>query len=236
MSNNGAEKVAIVTGVTKGFGKEVARELLATGWAVVGDGRDPEAIQSIITELQGTGPAFTGIAGTITDESHLKDLVDAAAELGSLQLLVNNAGTLGPSPLPSVLEVDPDALLEIFRVNVVAAVRLLQVAMRQIPQGQDAAIVNVSSDAAVGFYEGWGPYGSSKAALEHLSKVFIAEVPSVRMYVLDPGDMRTDMHQAAFVGEDISDRPLPAAKVPALMKLVDGQLPSGRYAAADLLT
>ena len=162
------------------------------------------------------------------------ELVDEARRLDGLDLLVNNAGTLGPSPLPLVRDVDPDVLIDVFRTNVAAPLALTQ-AVLPLLEERDGAVVNVTSDAAVEAYEGWGAYGASKAALEQLGNVLAVEVPSVRVWWFDPGDMLTEMHQAAFPGEDITDRPLPESVTPAVLRLLDLRPPSGRVRAADLL-
>ena len=166
----------------------------------------------------------------MADPAHRRALVEAAD--GRIDLLVNNASALGPSPLPALADYPLDALESVYRVNAVAPLALVQLALPLMPAG--ARILNVTSDAAVEAYEGWGGYGSSKAALEQLSRVLAAEHPELRVYAVDPGDMRTQMHQDAFPGEDISDRPLPEESVPGLLALIEGDLPSGRYAAAEL--
>jgi NAD(P)-dependent dehydrogenase (short-subunit alcohol dehydrogenase family) len=170
-----------------------------------------------------------GVPGDVADPAHRRAVADAAAELGPVRLVVNNASTLGASPLPSLGEIGAAELRRVFDVNVVAPIVLLQDLGDQL--AADATVVNITSDAAVEAYEGWGGYGASKAALEQASRVLAAERPTLRVLVVDPGDMRTEMHQDAFPGEDISDRPEPAASVPGLLALIDGDQPSGRYAA-----
>ncbi len=170
------------------------------------------------------------LAGDVADADHRQALVDAAG--ARIDLLVNNASVLGPSPLPRLAEYPLDELEHVLAVNVVAPLALAQLALPRLAPG--GAILNVTSDAAVEPYEGWGGYGASKAALEQLSAVLAAERPDLRIYAVDPGDMRTQMHQDAFPGEDISDRPSPEESVPGLLALVDGTLPSGRYRARDL--
>jgi NAD(P)-dependent dehydrogenase (short-subunit alcohol dehydrogenase family) len=174
------------------------------------------------------------IAGDIADPAHREALVAAAASLGSLDLLVNNASTLGPSPLPVLRNYPLADFEQVYRVNVVAPLALVQRALPLL-HASNGTIVAVTSDAAVEGYEGWGAYGSSKAALEQLHNVLAAEQPTLRVYRFDPGDMRTEMHQQAFPGEDISDRPEPETMVPALRRLLHDAPPSGRYRAADLL-
>jgi NAD(P)-dependent dehydrogenase (short-subunit alcohol dehydrogenase family) len=223
--------VAIITGGSHGLGRALAEDLARTGWSVVIDGRDREALDAAATAI---GPGAVAVPGDVTDPAHRADLVDAAARFGRLDLLVNNASRLGPSPLPRLRELAPADLEQIHRTNVVAPLALVQAA-RPLLSAAGGAIINVTSDAAVEPYEGWGGYGSSKAALEQLSHVLAAEEPALRVWWVDPGDMRTRMHQEAFPGEDISDRPLPAAVVPAIRRLLDDRPPSGRIRAADLL-
>jgi NAD(P)-dependent dehydrogenase (short-subunit alcohol dehydrogenase family) len=174
------------------------------------------------------------LAGDIADPVHAAALVSAAAGQGRLELVVNNAGTLGPSPLPHVAWLRTAELERVLATNVVAPLRILQAALPHLRE-QHGAVVNVTSDAAVEGYEGWGAYGASKAALEQLSRVLAAEEDRIRVYWVDPGDMRTVMHQDAFPGEDISDRPLPETRVPGLVRLLDERPPSGRYRVEDLL-
>jgi NAD(P)-dependent dehydrogenase (short-subunit alcohol dehydrogenase family) len=216
-------QVAIVTGVTEGFGAAVAAALIADGSHVVGDAR---------SQLSSNTAGLTFVQGDICDETHLEKLVATASRIGSIQLLVNNAGALGPSPLPTLAQIDASALDALFRVNVNAQLRLIQICLPLMRAG--AAIVNVSSDAAVEAYEGWGAYGATKAALDHVTAVLAVEQPGLRVYSFDPGDMRTRMHQEAFPDEDISDRPEPDAAAPALLALANGDRPSGRYRVSDL--
>ncbi|HEX8903274.1 MAG TPA: SDR family NAD(P)-dependent oxidoreductase, partial [Longimicrobiaceae bacterium] len=168
----------------------------------------------------------------ITDAAHREALAVLARGHAGLDAVINNAGALGPTPLPPLLDYPLEGMVEVYRTNVVAPLMLLQAVRAELKPG--AAIVNVTSDAAVGAYPGWGGYGSSKAALEQISAVLAAENPGLRVYRADPGDLRTDMHQAAFPGEDISDRPLPEERVPGFIALLEGDLPSGRYVVADL--
>jgi NAD(P)-dependent dehydrogenase (short-subunit alcohol dehydrogenase family) len=173
------------------------------------------------------------IAGDVTDADHRQALAEAARSVGGLDVLVNNASMLGPSPQPQLLRYPLDVLEQVYRTNVFAPLALIQTVVDQFKPG--ASVLNISSDAAIEPYAGWGGYGSSKAALEQLSAILGAEQPTWRVYWVDPGDMQTDMHQAAFPGEDISDRPLPEASVPGLIELIDGQRPSGRYTARALV-
>jgi NAD(P)-dependent dehydrogenase (short-subunit alcohol dehydrogenase family) len=208
---------AIVTGASRGLGRALATALAERGWHVVIDART----------LTDPPPGVIALPGDVTDEHHRRALVAAAGE--RIDLLVNNASALGPSPLPPLRDLSVEALAEVYRVNALAPLRLIQLARPAMPAG--ARIVNVTSDAAVEAYPGWGGYGSSKAALEQLGNVLAAEEPDLRVYTVDPGDMRTQMHQDAFPGEDISDRPPPEESVPGFLELIEGELPSGRYAA-----
>ncbi len=222
------DRVAIVTGVSRGFGNAVARVLLDEGWIVVGDARDEAALRELAANEN-----LEAIAGDIQDDTHLRELVARAGARGELQLVVNNAGGLGPSPLPRLLDIDAGDLADLFRVNTVAQLRLLQLAVPVM--GNRGTVVNVTSDASVQHYEGWGAYGATKAAIDLMTGVLAEETPGIRFYALDPGDMRTVMHQAAFPGEDISDRAAPEERAPAILKLLGGNLPSGRYRAEELL-
>jgi NAD(P)-dependent dehydrogenase (short-subunit alcohol dehydrogenase family) len=220
-----AHRTAIVTGGSHGLGRALVRELSARHWQVVTDGRDPADLAAAVDGLTGV----TAIAGDITSAAHRADLVAAA---GPIDLVVNNAGGLGPSPLPAVADYPLGDLEALFAVNVVAPVGLIQAALGQLTAG--ATIVDITSDAAVEAYAGWGGYGATKAALDHIGRVLAAERSDLRVLTVDPGDMRTRMHQDAFPGEDISDRPPPEASVPAILALVEGVVPSGRYRAADV--
>ena len=227
--------VAIITGGSKGFGRALATDLARDGWGLIIDGRTPGPLTEAARGLEGFGVPVRALAGDIVDPGHRADLLRAAEELGSLDLLVNNASTLGVSPLPK-LEAYPLAeLRRVYEVNTVAPLALVQAALPQLRQ-RSGTLVSVSSDAAVEAYAGWGGYGSSKAALDQLHRVLAVEEPGLRIYQFDPGDMRTEMHQAAFPGEDISDRAEPAAVVPSLRRLLDAGLPSGRYRAEELVS
>jgi NAD(P)-dependent dehydrogenase (short-subunit alcohol dehydrogenase family) len=216
----------IVTGASRGLGAALTHALVDRGWRVVVDARDGEALR----REWGYRSHDVVIAGDVADLMHRRALVEAAG--GSIDLVVNNASTLGPSPQPALAEYPMEELRRVFEVNVVAPLALVQLALPQIAPG--ACIINITSDAAVEAYEGWGGYGSSKAALEQLTAVLAVEHPELRVYAVDPGDMRTQMHQDAFPGEDISDRPSPGESVPGLLALIEGDLPSGRYRARDL--
>jgi len=220
---------ALITGASRGLGLALSRALIRDDWKLVIDARGAADLEAVARELGQLGDV-TALPGDVSDPVHRRALVDAAG--GQIDLLVNNASTLGPSPQPPLAHYPPSELQRVFRVNVLAPVALIQLALPQMPEG--GAIINVTSDAAVEAYEGWGGYGSAKAALEQVTAVLGAEHPSLRVYAVDPGDMRTQMHQEAFPGEDISDRPPPEESVPGLIALIDGHLPSGRYRAADL--
>jgi NAD(P)-dependent dehydrogenase (short-subunit alcohol dehydrogenase family) len=210
----------------------LARGLAGRGWSLLIDGRRAAALEAARTELSGQTPVIA-IVGDVNDAEHREALAAAARAAGGLDLVVNNAGMLGPSPQPELLGYPIAVLEEVYRTNVIAPLAILQAVRSSLKPG--ARVINVTSDAAVEAYPGWGGYGSSKAALEQLSAVLAAENPALRVYQVDPGDMRTQMHQDAFPGEDISDRPLPEESVPGLIELLEGDYPSGRY-AARLLT
>lgn len=220
---------ALITGGSQGFGKALAVSLALRGWEVTVTGRSAAALREVAAE---GGDAVKYIAGNVRDDAHRAELVAAVG--GKLDLLVNNASSLGPSPLRAIAEFDPEDLHTVFDTNVVSPLALTGLLLPALAR-QGGTVVNISSDAGVEVYEKWGPYGSSKAALDHASAILAAENPQIRVYAFDPGDMRTAMHQAAFPGEDISDRPLPATVVPALVQLIETRPPSGRYVAAALL-
>jgi NAD(P)-dependent dehydrogenase (short-subunit alcohol dehydrogenase family) len=226
--------VAIITGASRGLGRALAQTLSAEGWDLVVDARGAEALRAA---ADGIGSAGAGtvraVPGDIADAGHRAALVAAAIDLGGIDLLVNNASVLGPSPQPRLADYPLDVLAHVYAVNALAPLALVQLVLPLLPAG--GRIVNITSDAAVEGYEGWGGYGSSKAALEQLGNVLAAEHPELRVYTVDPGDMRTQMHHEAFPGEDISDRPPPEESVPGLLALIEGDLPSGRYRAADLV-
>jgi NAD(P)-dependent dehydrogenase (short-subunit alcohol dehydrogenase family) len=219
-------RTAIITGGSRGLGLALATDLAADGWHVIVDSRHADQFEP--------RDGIRAIPGDVTDAEHRGALVAAAWEAGGLDLLVNNASALGPSPLPTLRHHPLDVLEEVYRTNVVAPLGLVQEALPLLVPRR-GAIVNVTSDAAVEAYGGWGGYGSSKAAFDQLTNVLGVEEPDVRVWAFDPGDMRTRMHQDAFPGEDISDRPEPATVVPALRRLLADRPPSGRYRAADLL-
>jgi NAD(P)-dependent dehydrogenase (short-subunit alcohol dehydrogenase family) len=222
-------KTAVITGASRGLGLALARSLAEREWRLIIDARGADALDAVHEELV-RHSEVVAVPGDVTDDSHRRGLIAAAG--GRLDLLVNNASLLGPSPQPRLADYPLDELERVFRANVLAPVRLTQLALPLLTSG--GRILNITSDAAVEQYEGWGGYGSSKAALEQLTNVLAAEHPELRIYAVDPGDMRTQMQQDAFPGEDISDRPPPEESVPGLLALIEGGLPSGRYRARDL--
>ena len=226
------QHVALITGASRGLGLALARGLADRGWGLVVDARGAEALEAARAELAARTDVVA-LPGDVADEAHRRALVEAARRLGRLDALINNASLLGPSPQPELAEYPLEVLERVYRVNVFAPLRLAQLALPLLRRS-GARILNLTSDAAVEQYAGWGGYGSSKAALEQFSNVLAAELPDLRVYWVDPGDMNTQMHQAAFPGEDISDRPPPEASVPGLLRLLEEGLPSGRYRARDL--
>jgi NAD(P)-dependent dehydrogenase (short-subunit alcohol dehydrogenase family) len=224
-------KHALITGASRGLGLALARSLAADGWSLIIDARGADDLAEAAEELSAL-TTVTAVAGDVADEAHRRRLVEAARNSGGLDLLVHNASTLGLSPQPPLSDWPLDVFAHVFDLNVAAPLRLTQLALPVLRPG--ARIIAVTSDAAVEAYAGWGAYGSSKAALEQLFAVLAAEHPELRVYRVDPGDMRTQMQQDAFPGEDISDRPPPEDSVPGLRELIDGDLPSGRYSARAL--
>ena len=228
-----SQRTALITGASRGLGLALARALAEEGWALIIDARGEDALESASAELS-EHTSVIAIPGDVSDPGHRAALADAAREAGGLDALVNNASILGPSPQPDLLAYPLDVLEEVYSTNTISPLALVQALKGYLKRG--ARIVNVTSDAAVEPYEGWGGYGSSKAALEQLSNILAAENPNLRVYRVDPGDMRTRMHQEAFPDEDISDRPLPEESVPGFLQLLTGDLPSGRYEARVLAT
>jgi NAD(P)-dependent dehydrogenase (short-subunit alcohol dehydrogenase family) len=210
----------------------ITRALVADGWSVVVDGRAGDDLMAAISDLTGPGQAVA-IPGDVTDPDHRQQLAPAAAGKGPVRLIVNNASYLGPSPQPVLQNYPLDTLRRVYEVNTVAPLALIQV-LRPLMAEAGGVIINITSDAGVEGYAGWGGYGSSKAALEQLSRVLAAEQPQLRVYWVDPGDMNTRMQQEAFPGEDVSDRPPPEESVPGLLELAKGELPSGRYQARSV--
>jgi NAD(P)-dependent dehydrogenase (short-subunit alcohol dehydrogenase family) len=225
------ERTALITGASRGLGLALARGLALRGWNLILTAGDAGRLAAVRDELA-RETHVAAIAGDVTDATHRAALAVLARGHGGLDAIVNNAGALGPSPLPPLLEYPLDALQSVLEANVIAPLGVVQAVRDTLKPG--ARVLSITSDAAVNPYPGWGGYGASKAALEQLTAVFAVENPTLRVYWVDPGDLRTDMHQAAFPGQDISDRPLPEARVPALITLLEGDLPSGRYTAASL--
>ena len=227
MTSSDKNLVALVTGGSSGLGRELVLSLAARGWTVVTDGRRADRLAEL------ADPGIVTVPGDLTDADHRTALRAELTGLGRLDLLVHNAGTLGPSPLPRLETITPDQLQQTWRPNVGAPL-VLTGELLDLLVASRGTVVAITSDAAVEHYPGWGLYGASKAALEHLVLTYAAENPELTAYAVDPGDLRTEMHQAAFPGADISDRPLPETVVPHLLALVDARPPSGRYRAADV--
>jgi NAD(P)-dependent dehydrogenase (short-subunit alcohol dehydrogenase family) len=225
------ERTAVITGASQGLGLALARRLASEGWSLAIDARRSEGLSRAADELRAV-TRVAAVAGDITDPDHRRDLDNAALQLGPVLLVVNNASTLGRSPLLELDAIDPDVLRRTFDVNVVAPIALVQQLAASLAPG--AVIINITSDAAAEAYPTWGGYGATKAALEHVGRVLAVEHPEWRVLSVDPGDMRTEMHQDAFPGEDIGDRPEPEASVPGLMALLAGEYPSGRYVAKEV--
>jgi NAD(P)-dependent dehydrogenase (short-subunit alcohol dehydrogenase family) len=225
---------ALITGASRGLGFALASELARSDWNLVIDARRAGDLDAAAQQLRSLGSgSVEAIPGDIAEPAHRRRLAERATAFGDLTLVVNNASILGPSPLPSLATYPLDDLAEVYRVNVVAPLGLAQLVLPALREVR-GVLVNVTSDAAVEPYEGWGGYGSSKAALDQVTNVLTAEEPAVSIYAVDPGDMRTAMHQEAFPGEDISDRQPPEAVVPHLLGLIASRPPSGRYRAADI--
>ena len=227
-NGNSPARTALITGASRGLGYALAQALARQGWHLIIDARGAEALAAAQAGLS-QFTRVTAIPGDVTHAAHRQALAQAAAQAGGLDVVVNNAGILGPSPQPALLDYPLDVLEQVYRANVTGPLGVLQAVREQLKPG--AVIINITSDAGVNPYEGWGGYGSSKAALEQLSAILAVENPAYKVYWVDPGDMRTQMHQEAFPGEDISDRPLPEESVPGLLELLAGELPSGRYQA-----
>jgi len=218
---------ALITGASRGLGLALTTRLSDRGWRVIVDARSAADLTAATDGLAGV----TAVAGDVTDEQHRRDLIAAAD--GQIDLLVLNASTLGQSPLPPLADYDIERLRHTFETNTVAPLRLVQLALPALRSAR-GTVIAISSDAAVQGYQGWGGYGASKAALDQITNVLAAEEPDLKVYAVDPGDMRTQLHAEAFPGEDISDRPLPESVLPALEPVLRGALPSGRYSAGSL--
>jgi NAD(P)-dependent dehydrogenase (short-subunit alcohol dehydrogenase family) len=226
---------AVITGASRGLGRALALALAGRGWSLVVDARGADALRAVRHELVRAGArSVEAVPGDVADAAHRSSLLDAVVRSGSLDALVNNASALGPSPQPALEDYPVEYWSRVYDVNVTAPLALTQLGLPML-RAAGGVVVNVSSDAAVEAYPGWGGYGSSKAALDQWTAVLALEEPAVRVYAFDPGDMRTQMHQEAFPADDISDRPEPSTVVPALLRLLDGPASSGRYRATDLL-
>jgi NAD(P)-dependent dehydrogenase (short-subunit alcohol dehydrogenase family) len=227
------KRVALITGASAGLGLALAHGLADAGWSLILDARRAGPLELAALDLVDRTDLLA-IDGDVTDPAHREQLAGAVAELGRLDLLVNNASHLGPSPQPPLATYPVDELRRVYEVDVIAPIALTQLLLPFLTESR-GTIVDISSDAAVEPYEGWGGYGPAKAALDHATAILAAEHPDLAVYAVDPGDMRTAMHQAAFPGEDISDRPEPSAVVPGFLELIASRPASGRYKAADLV-
>lgn len=227
-------RTAILTGASRGFGLAVAGELSRAGWNLVVDARTGADLAEAAASLSAEGTVVRAIAGDVTDPDHARSLVAAALALGGFSALINNAGIIGASPQPHLADYPLPSLGDLIRVYLIAPLQLIQISLPELRR-QRGAVINITSDAAVEAYESWGGYGAAKAALEQMSRVLAVEEPEISVYSLDPGDMRTRMHQEAFPGEDISDRPLPETRAPAVLSLLERRPPNGRYTAETLL-
>lgn len=237
------DRVALITGASRGLGRALSLALAARGWSLLIDARGEPALEEVAAELRaaagtssepGRAAQVRALAGDLADPAHRRQLAQAVTGLGGLDALVHNASLLGPSPQPPLRDYPLDVLEQVYRVNVLAPLALTQLLLPRLRPG--GRILAITSDAAREPYPGWGGYGSSKAALEQLANILAAEHPDLRVHRVDPGDMRTRMHQEAFPGEDISDRAAPEERVPGLLRLLEEDLPSGRYEAAALAT
>jgi NAD(P)-dependent dehydrogenase (short-subunit alcohol dehydrogenase family) len=227
-------KTALVTGGSKGFGRALTLALIDRGWRVIVDARNRQELDDLALKAS-SRERLVAVAGDVGQPEHRASLRHVVETFGELHLLVNNASTLGPTPLPPIGHTSAAEFAAVLLVNTVAPVALCSELLPWISKS-NGSVVNISSDAAMEHYEGWGLYGASKAALDHATLTLAAENPGVRWLAFDPGDMRTDMHQAAFPGEDISDRPDSATVVPLLLQVLDASPASGRYRATDVLT
>lgn len=232
MTIENTHRTALITGASRGLGLALARQLAERGWHLIIDARNAEALEITWAELS-RYTEVNAIPGDVSHPAHRQALTVAAQKAGGLDAVVNNASILGSSPQPNLLDYPLDTLEQVYRINVLAPLAILQAVQTQLKP--NARVINLTSDAGVEAYAGWGGYGSSKAALEQLSAILAAENPSWRVYWVDPGDMRTQLHQEAFPDEDISDRPLPEESVPGLIELIEGNRPSGRYEARAIV-
>ena len=231
MTANTQQPTALITGASRGLGLTLACQLAQRGWRLIIDARKAEALRQAHNELLQETQVMA-IPGDITDDAHRQALAQAAHQAGGLNVVINNAGILGPSPQPNLLDYPLETLAQVYLTNTIAPLGVIQAVRPALKP--EAQIINITSDAGLEAYPGWGGYGSSKAALEQLSAILAAENPTWRVYWVDPGDMRTQMHQVAFPGEDISDRPLPDESAAGLVALIEGNYASGRYAAREV--
>jgi len=227
-------QVALVTGASRGLGREIARLLARQGTRLILTARGADALQAVADELS-AHTEVVALSGDVSDPTHATRLVrQGIHRFGQIDVLVNNASTIGPSPMPTLDAYPPAALAEVFAVNTVAPLHLIQLVLPGMRARGEGVIVNVTSDAAVEAYPGWGGYGASKAALEHLSRVLAAELDGsgIRVYTVDPGDMNTEMHRDAEPGVDLSHLPGPEVSAPAIVRVIQtGTEPFGRFEA-----
>lgn len=231
-------QVALITGASQGLGLEIARLYAKRGLRLVLTARGADALEHARQELSQTTEVFA-LAGDVADARHVEELVSIGVQqLGPVDVLINNASELGPSPMPLLEDLDPETFAQILRVNLVAPLKLIQLVLGGMKQRGSGLIVNVTSDAGVQAYPTWGGYSASKAGLEHLSRILAAELDGsgVRVYVVDPGDMNTAMHQAAEPGVDISYLPTPDRVAPAFVQLLDETALCGRFEAQRLVS
>jgi len=228
--NTTTQRTALVTGASQGLGHALATALVDREWHVIVDARTPSALEEA---ARSWGSAVTAIPGDVAEASHRRRLREEVRAAGRLDLLVNNASTIGTSPMPGLADIDVATLRTIYDTNVIGPLSLTRALLPYLTES-NGIVVNVSSDAAVEPYEGWGGYGPSKAALDHATAILAEEQPDITAYAFDPGDMRTALHQAAFPGDDISDRPEPATVVPAMLRLIDERPDTVRVRASDL--
>jgi NAD(P)-dependent dehydrogenase (short-subunit alcohol dehydrogenase family) len=221
---------ALVTGGSAGLGLALTTALVERGWHVVTDGRHGDRLDRALSAL---GPSVVAVPGDLTDPRHRARLAEAVGSTGRLDLLVHNASTIGASPQPRLADLSAEVFDDVWLTNVAAPLALTR-SLLPLLRASSGVVLSVSSDAAVEHYEGWGGYAASKAALDHLTLTLGAENPDLTAWAVDPGDMRTALHQAAFPGEDISDRPLPESVVPHLLAMIESRPPTGRYRAADI--
>jgi NAD(P)-dependent dehydrogenase (short-subunit alcohol dehydrogenase family) len=231
---NTTNSVALITGASRGLGREIARLLARRKTRLVLTARGADALQNVADELQSL-TEVAALPGDVADPAHVDRLVQLGLDrFGRIDVLINNASTIGPSPMPALDAYPLDALAEVFQVNTVAPLHLIQWVLPPMRARGSGVVVNVTSDAAVQAYPGWGGYGASKAALEHLSRTLAAELEGtgIRIYAVDPGDMNTQMHREAEPGVDLSHLPGPEVSARAIVELVEhATAPFGRFEA-----